>query len=270
MSDDNRSDDTRTPPNKPDDHKKPGFDALIEDVFGLNLRGLKTIWALIRNPSDVFDAARHEHWQNRFTPSIRLYFSLIALTVFFQFIWAGPHSYMRDAFREQFILIQDLPNFGRFDVDRATDLAIDAYLLISPIIVGAFMLLTACCLFIWGKGTGFVTRIRLFFAAMVPFTVVNFFFTIATTHASPDKGILIAAIAFTTMLIVNMVTAYRGLKTVHTGSARFWKSLLYSVVVIFAFILLGTLSQIIVGIWASLQIVNQDLAMIAIEGIVRT
>ena len=234
----------------------PGFDALIEDVLGLNLRGVKTLWFLFANPNEVFTAARHENWENRFTPSIRLYFSIIAIIVFFQFIWAGEHSYMREAFLSQFETMQTLPNFGAFDVEQATDLAINIYLMVSPLVVGIFMLLTACCMFVWGKGTGFVTRIRLFFAALVPYIAVSAVLTLATSHATPEQSLLIAGLAIGSMLVINWLTAFRGLRDVHSMAARVWKSGLFSVVVMLSIMVSGTVSQLVVGVWAGLHIVN--------------
>lgn len=239
---------------------EPGFDALVEDVLGLNLRGLKTIWCLVARPSEVFTAARQDDWQNRFTPSIRLYFSIIALLIFFQFIWAGEHSFMRQAFRGQFELMQSMPNIGAFNLDRAADLAIDAYLVVSPLTVGVFLLLAACVTFIWGKGTGFVTRIRLFFAALIPNTAISIFVTMASSHASPEQSMLVTLPFFLTMLVINTLTVYRGLEPTHRAGARIWRSVLFSVLVLIVYIVAGTVSQVIVGFWAGMQVINADLA----------
>ncbi|MEL6258307.1 MAG: hypothetical protein AAFQ67_04530, partial [Pseudomonadota bacterium] len=60
---------------------EPDLDELIQDAFGLNIRGVQTLWALLAHPSRVFTAAQSIDWAGRFTPSIRLAFSIVALTI---------------------------------------------------------------------------------------------------------------------------------------------------------------------------------------------
>lgn len=49
-----------------------GVDDLVEDIFGLNWRGLKTIWTLFTRPALYFEAAKTPKWQDRYTPSFRV------------------------------------------------------------------------------------------------------------------------------------------------------------------------------------------------------
>lgn len=234
----------------------PGLDALVEDVLGLNIRGLKTIWYLLKSPAEVFTAACDENWEDRFTPSIRLYFSIIAVLIFFQFIWAGEQSYTHEAFRMQFEQMRSMPNFGNIDVESATDLAVDTYLLVSPIVIGICLILTACCIFIWGKGTNLVTRIRLFFAALIPNTAFSLLLTMAGSFATVQQTMAIASVTFASMLIINGITVYRGLRPVHDNAARIWRSLLFAFITMIAVAFAGMVSQLIVGVWAGLQIAN--------------
>ncbi|PHR92137.1 MAG: hypothetical protein COA69_09010 [Robiginitomaculum sp.] len=66
-----------------------GFDDFLEDLFGLNIRGLKTLWTSFANPKAYFQACSSPNWHDKFTPSFRLWFTLSALTVFLQFFWGG-------------------------------------------------------------------------------------------------------------------------------------------------------------------------------------
>ena len=40
----------------------PGFDSLVHDVFGLNIRGVRTVWDTTFRPSRTFSAARSADW----------------------------------------------------------------------------------------------------------------------------------------------------------------------------------------------------------------
>ena len=83
-----------------------GVDAVIEDVFGLNLRGLRTIWAMFIHPHRVFSAARDEKWRGLFTPSIRLAFFLVTLSVVTRYIWAYEGSYFYETTARGFAATQ--------------------------------------------------------------------------------------------------------------------------------------------------------------------
>ncbi len=238
--------------------KRPGLDALAEDVFGLNIRGLKTIWHLIVDPKKVFTAARDADWNHQYTPSIRLYFSILAVIAFFQFVWAGEHSYTREAFISIFEQLREQEVFGALDPTAAANEAIELFVLISPFVVGGFMLITSLCVFIWGKGTNLTTRIRLFFAALIPYTFVSLFLSTATSYANTDQTALVAIAAFGTMVIVNWGTIYRGLSGFQSGAHRFWKATLFTFTVVFATIVSGTFTQIAVGIWTGAMIVRAD------------
>lgn len=38
--------------------KRVGSDEFFYDIFGVNLKGLKSIWVLLKSPAEYFDAAR--------------------------------------------------------------------------------------------------------------------------------------------------------------------------------------------------------------------
>ena len=67
-------------------------DALIDDLFGLNWKAIKTLGVAFTCPAKLAKAAWSETWEDRYTPSFRLWFTLIAILFFFQFFWAGDDS----------------------------------------------------------------------------------------------------------------------------------------------------------------------------------
>ena len=42
---------------------KFGSDEFFYDIFGINIKGLKSAWTLIRRPAEYFDAARLPDWE---------------------------------------------------------------------------------------------------------------------------------------------------------------------------------------------------------------
>lgn len=44
--------------------ESPDFDALLSDLFGLNIRGAKTLGDLFARPKAVFESARVYDWRS--------------------------------------------------------------------------------------------------------------------------------------------------------------------------------------------------------------
>ena len=44
-----------------------GLDDFLEDMFGMNIRGFKTIWVLLTRPKLYFIAAKTPDWHARYT-----------------------------------------------------------------------------------------------------------------------------------------------------------------------------------------------------------
>ncbi|HBH90465.1 hypothetical protein [Ponticaulis sp.] len=226
--------------------KKPGLDALIEDIFGLNFRGLKTIGHLFWKPAAVFTAARDEDWEHRYTPSIRLYFSLVAVLVFFQFIWAGENSFMTESFRQLLRPFTESEIGNVFSLEELVSQSVRIYTLMYPVTLGLFAAIAAMMTFIWGKNSGFVTRIRLYFAAIIPLSTVGFIITMASSVASTDMSAAIFGVSLVLTTLVGFLTVYRGLKSSHP-KGRIWRAILFSLIVILSTTINGVFAQFISG-----------------------
>ncbi len=227
--------------------KKPGLDALVEDIFGLNIRGLKTIWHLFKKPSEVFAAARDLHWKDEYTPTIRLYFSILAVILFFQFVWAGENSFLENSFREILRPVLANDQDAIFTLEEIVDQAVRVYILLYPFTLGFFALIAAMLTHIWGKGAGFTTRVRLYFASIIPLTVIGFIVNIATANVGADHTIIVFAGSFIPTLLVGYLTVFRGLKPTHE-TGRSWRAILFSLIVFVIFALNGLIAQIVTGI----------------------
>jgi len=144
---------------------QPNLDSFIEDVFGLNVRGLKTLWQLVIGPKTVFESARITDWRSRYTPTLRLTFSVITVFMLLSFFWASE-----DGIIYQTILAQleeaaktnpDMPPPG--DILESY---FAAYSFAYPFVYMLIHSLIGAVVFLWGPRTSWVTRIRLYFALL--------------------------------------------------------------------------------------------------------
>ena len=189
--------------------EKVGMDDLAEDMFGLNIRGVHTLWALLRKPGDVFAAARKPDWTDRrYTPSIRLVFSIIAAMAALRFIWSGPESYLFDVTRG---LIENRTTFeSEAALNAFTDDVLDTYVFLFPLVLMAGHALASLFLRIWGKGTPLVVRIRLYFSALVPGTFFSLLSTTLLGVGNEWVWFAYAAGSIVVVFAIDMATAWRG------------------------------------------------------------
>lgn len=144
---------------------RPDFDALLQDLFGLNVRGLKTLGDLVVRPKTVFESARISDWRSKYTPTMRLAFSILTVFTLLSFFWAAE-----DGALYQSLLVQiepqlaDSPNAARADeIVKAT---FAGYSFMYPFVYMLFHTMVGSLVFFWGKGTPWVARVRLYFGVL--------------------------------------------------------------------------------------------------------
>lgn len=232
--------------------EKSSFDDLAEDIFGLNIRGIKTIWMLFANPAAVFEAAMASDWQRAYTPSIRLWFSIMAVLLFFQFIWAGDDSFLQDSYRHSLADHSDRLN-GQ-DLDEIIQRTMNYYTFVFPFVSAIFLMFGALVTFVWGKGQRVVTRIRLFFAGVIPDATTTIFFTIAVAYTPYTYALSLGTLALLSTLVLCFVTAFRGMKGIGIAKGRIWRAGLYSIIVLILSLASHLTAQIIAGVIVRTQL----------------
>lgn len=238
---------------------KPEWDDMVEDVFGLNIRAGKTVWAAFAYPARVFAAARTPDWQGIYTPSFRVFFSLIALLFVLKFFWAGEDSMIRQSFDIMLTQLQALD--PRLETGQIIDGAMNMNWVIYPFALAFWYILGAFFLRIWGKGTTAPTRIRLYFAGTLPSTVVMILVTMMTAYAPTSLTILVMAISLLTIPLIDGLTVWRGLEPVHTGAARLWRAALFGLVTFTLSMVSSLTSQFGAGIWIGQEVQKQIRAL---------
>ncbi|MEP4052471.1 MAG: hypothetical protein ABJN22_09520 [Litorimonas sp.] len=162
-----------------------GFDNLLEDVFGLNIRACRSIGILLVRPLEYFQAAKDSNWLWRFTPSFRVWFGISALTAALRFLWAGPDSPSADVNR---VLIDGIIQKANTSLAAnnqtlvMTDAMRDAaaadilkwMLATSPFVMAILIALFAIIYRAWGERLTYVVRLRYLFAILVTGSFLGF------------------------------------------------------------------------------------------------
>ena len=192
---------------------KPSLDSLFEDVFGLNVRGLNTVLHLILSPRTVFESARVADWRRKFTPTIRLTFSIITVFMLLSFFWAAEDGMMYQALLAQFeqaaAANPDAPRVA--DIMQELNKVFAAYSFFYPIIYMILHGLVASIVFVWGKGTGWVTRVRLYFGLLAVGMTVSLLTILVTPFLSGDMMIVFTFVGMGIALLAYWLTYVRGM-----------------------------------------------------------
>ena len=205
-------------PKRPDS----SLDLLVEDIAGLNLRGLRTISDMFVRPKTVFAAARDADWDRNYTPSIRLVFSFLVLMTVLRFFWADDTGVFGALFAE------NLRNIG-YDETRAaqeTRRVFNAFLGVFPITVILLHLTMAWSLRIWGPGTPAVMRIRYYFLTIVPSIVISTLSLLCVPALTPSVLVVWSIAIVLIAMMFDATTFWRSVTIKRSGGQIAWRALL--------------------------------------------
>lgn len=220
------------------------YDSMAEDLFGLNIRGLKTIFAAWTRPSAYFAAARTPNWCEKFTPSIRLWLSFFALFSALKLWWFGSNEGMIGAFATGFENAGLLLPEGVTYKDVGTEAVLSVFGWIPAIqIVSMFFL--SLVYPVWGERTTVALRQRYLFIIVIPSaSVMPLFLSMmlfVPQNLMSAYGVLLAVVAF----IIDFQTGYRGGFSAAPKFGRVWRAGLLALVLVTINTVLAIVAQIV-------------------------
>ncbi len=219
------------------------FDNFLEDMFGLNIKGLKTLWICFINPKRYYQAAWSTDWEGKYTPSFRLWFTIMAITFFFQFFWGGHDSSMIESFANQ---IEKNPNPLPDGVSPKTAAIVFSKWSLGFLpIANAITLLTLSGIyFAWNRKTPFTVRQRNIFATIIPSTAILLFLMMFQRTIKAEHILTFTAIVSVLTIIIDGITAYRGAFADANNTGRLWRSCCLAIAIVIAGIIALLISQV--------------------------
>lgn len=207
-----------------------GWDALLDDLFGLNVRAVRTLGVAFTRPARLFTAARDADWLGKYTPSLRLVFTIIAATVVLRFLWASDDSPLTQSI---VAYLKDVPpeDLPVADPVVAARMLMNQFLVLFPFTYFGCHFLTSLLVRIWGKGTPTPVRIRLYFAGLLPALGLGMVLTVPYGLVPVESLDLFTLGISVLAVLVYVTTVFFGLAPVHGAGARSWRSLLFAAAV---------------------------------------
>ncbi|MEP3653460.1 MAG: hypothetical protein ABJO36_01065 [Litorimonas sp.] len=198
--------------------QRVGSDEFFYDIFGVNIKGLKSIWTLIQNPVEYFEAARLPDWGGDHWPSIRIWLGLMGLLVALQFLWASENSEMTAMFQMLAMVLADSAastegvaiDISELDRQALGKQAFKRWIFIYPFFFIAAMCVLAFIFRPWKPFVGFVIRLRYIFAIIIPASIFGIFSTFAMVNLSGELYQLASFVSIPIMMCIYAVTAFRG------------------------------------------------------------
>jgi len=231
-------------------NNKPGLDALVEDLFGLNFRGMKTIMQLFVSPKEVFESARVSDWRRQYTPTMRLTFSIITVFMLLSFFWAAEDGIMYQTLLAQ-MTEAAASDPGAPDPKNTLDARFGAYSFLYPFVYMLVHGLVGSIVFFWGDGTEWVTRVRLYFALLATGMLVALmsmaFVPFLTTDALPAFTLIGL---FVSVLIYGLTYA-RGMWGTRSHISILVRAVLIALIITSTDLLISVLSGISARLWVT-------------------
>lgn len=228
-----------------DREEKLGNSELLEDIFGLNIRGLRTIWDMFVRPAQVFAAARSADWRGTYTPSIRLVFSLAAVAALLQFLWGNENSITFKNILEELVAAEAFPDAA--SAEAATKRIVDMFAALYPLVFLLMHFIAASLVRVWGPGTGFVIRLRLWFLTITPGATLGTLLLLTLAVAPSWDGFMLSLGGMLISLGGDSTTAFRGGVWQRSNWGRLWRAALFAFVSLVATILVSITCFTIAG-----------------------
>lgn len=234
---------------------KPGLDSLIEDLFGLNVRGLKTVGQLFVSPKQVFESARISDWRRKYTPTIRLTFSIITVFMLLSFFWAAEDGMMYQILLAQFteMAAANPEKIPAEQIHRDIETAFAAYAFFYPFIYMLLHGLVGSVVFLWGKGTGWVTRLRLYFGLLTVGMTVALVSTLITPFLTTDMMAPFAIFGMLIAILAYWMTYARGMWGTSSTLGLLLRASFLALLITFVDMIVSGLAGFGAGIWVAIS-----------------
>ena len=230
-------------------HERPDVDSLLSDLFGLNIRGAKTLGGLFANPVSVFESARINDWQLKYTPTMRLAFSILTVFSLLSFFWASENGALYQSLLQQ-VQNADGADFDSVAAKELVDAIFAGYSFAYPFAYMIFHSLIGTMVIIWGRGTSWVARIRLHFAVVSVGLSLSVASTFLMPFIRPEQVGIYTLIGVVVGLIAYVLTYIRGMSPTYSGFGLWGRGVLLSVTITITDFGIALIASYAGGYWA--------------------
>lgn len=247
-----------------------GREEIMQGAFGFNFRTVRSVWTLIRRPSDYFKAARTPDWMGQYTPSLVLILGITAMTVALEFFWAEPNgsfvSAINDAYQKG---ISDGLAAAGHTVDtseiNSRDLIAKAIGFSNVITTPIFIIILSILAWLyraWGEKLPFVVRHRNVFAICVPVGVFGLLWLLISGFFKGTVYDVLSFVQIPFLVLITFITCRMG-AFAHLDKGKAVSRSIFLTLVVFFCILITQVASILIAfnhiVFPEMEILIKDL-----------
>lgn len=220
------------------------MDTMAEDLFGLNIRGVRTLGTIWVHPRRYFQAAKAQDWEDKYTPSIRLWLSFFALFSALKVWWGSHNDGLIEAYAAGYAQAGlPLPQGMTYE-DIGTEAILWVFSL-WPVLEIVSMILLSLVYPFWGERTSVSLRQRYLFAVIVPNASLMPLYLIVMMFVPAGMQALYALMLAPVTLLINFQTGYRGAFGQVSGMGRVWRAGLLALTVVMLSVVMSLIATVV-------------------------
>ncbi|MEM9178330.1 MAG: hypothetical protein AAGA89_01400 [Pseudomonadota bacterium] len=217
------------------------------------MRGAKTLAHLVTQPAKVFASARVNDWQGRYTPTMRLAFSVLTVLSLLSFFWAAEdgvlYQTLLDIFSEAFAEQPNAPPVNEF-----ISAIFAGYNFIYPFTYMLVHSLVGSLVLVWGTGTPWVARIRLYFGVAALGIAISVLSIATMPFISTNMMWVWTTLALAVGFLAYIVTYARGMRGRRSKWSLLWRAVFLASIVTITDFMVAIFAGTSAGYWAELRV----------------
>lgn len=234
-----------------------GLGDLFEDGFGFGSKTAKTIKSVILTPRRYFEAAQTPDWSG-FTPSIRVYVVLLALSSYLRYLYLGDGQVMTELYVGQFQLVLEQlsasdPRWLQADPRQLANDTLENLFFYSPFVSFVLYTLFGMVWMAYAEKLPLVVRIRYIYALLIPATVFMLIATIAMVVIPSAFAGIVSLVSLFGSSVVVAITAYFGAyPEKESKGGKLMRSITLGFALI-AVMMTATIIALLIGTWIAMD-----------------
>lgn len=235
-----------------------GIGDLFEDGFGFGAKTIKTIRTAILSPRRYFLAAQTSDWSG-FSPSIRVYVVLLAVSSYLRYLYLGDGQIMTELYVGQFEMVLDQlsttqPRWLQADPRQLANDTLENLFFFTPFISFAFYTLFGMVWMAYAEKLRLAVRVRYIYALLIPASLFMLVASLAMVILPRSTAGIVSFVSLFGSSVVVAITAYFGAyPEEESRGGKLMRSITLGVALI-GVMLLSTMLSLLIGTFMAMDV----------------
>lgn len=247
-----------------------GIDALLDDSLGFGPKTFRTLKDVTAFPRRYFLAAQERDWKG-YSPSIRVYVVLLAISSYLRYLYLGDGQVMTELYTEQFKLVierlsEDQPRWTQVDPRFLADRTLEGLFFWNPFICFFGYTLFGMVWMAYAEKLPLAVRVRYIYALLIPASCFMLVATLGMVIVPQSMAGYVSFLSLFGGAFVVSITAYFGaFPLTKSRGGRLMRSIVLGVALIGVMLICATIA-VIIGTFTAMSEAMAATIPVAAEG----